>query len=88
MKDESLYKVSALMGNSPETCRRHYAALQPGTLTDAVEFDDVGKPDLRCGPRLGRRSEAPRVRLSWSLSDANSATARTSTGSMDRQDNR
>lgn len=29
MKGESLYKISALMGNSPEICRRHYAALVP-----------------------------------------------------------
>ena len=26
MKGESLYKISTLMGNSPEICRRHYAA--------------------------------------------------------------
>lgn len=38
MKGESLYKISALMGNSPEICRRHYAALLPETLTDCVEF--------------------------------------------------
>ncbi len=47
MKGESLYKISALMGNSPEICRRHYAALQPEALADSVEFDDLGKPDLR-----------------------------------------
>jgi hypothetical protein len=38
MKGESLYKISALMGNSPEICRRHYAALLPETLVDSVEF--------------------------------------------------
>lgn len=38
MKGESLYKISALMGNSPEICRRHYAALIPEALTDSVEF--------------------------------------------------
>lgn len=37
-KGESLYKISAIMGNSPEICRRHYAALIPETLTDCVEF--------------------------------------------------
>ena len=37
-KGESLFKISALMGNSPEICRRHYAALIPETLTDCVEF--------------------------------------------------
>jgi integrase len=38
MKGESLYKISALMGNSPEICRRHYAALVPEALGDSVEF--------------------------------------------------
>jgi integrase len=38
MKGESLYKISKLMGNSPEICRRHYAALLPESLTDTVEF--------------------------------------------------
>ncbi len=38
MKGESLYKVSTLMGNSPEICRRHYAALAPEALTYSVEF--------------------------------------------------
>ena len=37
-KGESLYKISALMGNSPEICRRHYAALMPESLVDSVEF--------------------------------------------------
>ena len=37
-KGESLYKISCLMGNSPEICRRHYAALIPESLTDCVEF--------------------------------------------------
>ena len=38
MKGESLYKISKLMGNSPEICRRHYAALLPESLIDSVEF--------------------------------------------------
>jgi integrase len=38
MKGESLYKISALMGNSPEICRRHYAALIPENMADSVEF--------------------------------------------------
>ena len=38
MKGESLYKISSLMGNSPEICRRHYAALLPESLTNCVEF--------------------------------------------------
>ena len=39
MKGESLYKISALMGNSPEICRRHYAMLMPEALVQSVEFD-------------------------------------------------
>jgi hypothetical protein len=31
MKGESLYKIATLMGNSPEICRRRYAALVPET---------------------------------------------------------
>jgi integrase len=38
MKGKSLYKISSLMGNSPEICRRHYAALVPEMLFDTVEF--------------------------------------------------
>jgi integrase len=38
MKGESLYKISKLMGNSPEICRRHYAALIPEEMGDTVEF--------------------------------------------------
>ena len=40
-KGESLYKISALMGNSPEICRRHYAALVPEAMADAVEFEQA-----------------------------------------------
>jgi integrase len=46
MKGESLYKISTLMGNSPEICRRHYAMLMPESLVQSVEFDsefaDIG----------------------------------------------
>jgi hypothetical protein len=38
MKGECLYKISKLMGNSPEICRTHYAALVPETMHDTVEF--------------------------------------------------
>jgi integrase len=38
MKGESLYKISTLMGNSPEICRRHYAALLPEAMAGTVEF--------------------------------------------------
>ncbi len=44
MKGESLYKISALMGNSPDICRRHYAALIPEALSDSVEFPSEKKP--------------------------------------------
>jgi len=44
MKGESLYKISALMGNSPEICRRHYAALLPEALVDSVEFPVPARP--------------------------------------------
>lgn len=37
-KGESLYKISELMGNSPEICRKHYAALIPERMRDTVEF--------------------------------------------------
>ena len=37
-KGVSLYKIATLMGNSPEICRKHYAALIPEILTDEVEF--------------------------------------------------
>ncbi len=41
MKGESLYKVSTLMGNSPEICRRHYTALIPESLADSVDFGKI-----------------------------------------------
>ena len=45
MKGESLYKISELMGNSPEICRKHYAHLMPESLEDTVEFrDDITIP--------------------------------------------
>lgn len=45
-KGESLYKISTLMGNSPEICRRHYAALIPEALGECVEFE-TDNPTLR-----------------------------------------
>jgi predicted transcriptional regulator len=38
MKAESLYKIATLMGNSPEICQRHYAAVVPESLHTTVEF--------------------------------------------------
>jgi integrase len=43
MKGESLYKISKLMGNSPEICRRHYAALIPEEMGNSVEFGSPRK---------------------------------------------
>jgi integrase len=37
-KGESLYKIATLLGNSPDICRRHYAALIPEKMSDVVEF--------------------------------------------------
>ena len=34
----SLYKISAMMGNSPEICRKHYAALIPDQFIGDVNF--------------------------------------------------
>ena len=51
-KGESLYKIAELMGNSPEICRRHYAALVPEQMHDVVEFTK---------PVVARRSEERRV---------------------------
>jgi len=38
VKGESLYKIATLLGNSPEICRRHYAALVPEAVTTTVDF--------------------------------------------------
>jgi integrase len=43
-KGESLYKIAELMGNSPEICRRHYAALMPEKMHDVVEFCPTNTP--------------------------------------------
>lgn len=47
MKGESLYKILTLMGNSPEICRRHYAALLHENLTATVEFSRSHEDSLR-----------------------------------------
>lgn len=41
MKSVSLYKISVLMGNSREMCRRHYVALIPETMLGSEEFGYV-----------------------------------------------
>jgi len=45
-KGVSLYKISSLMGNSPEICRKHYAALLPHEMREEVEFGAGGGTDL------------------------------------------
>lgn len=42
-KGVSLYKIATLMGNSPEICRRHYAALIPEEMAEVVEFPFHGE---------------------------------------------
>ena len=49
-KGESLYKIATLMGNSPDICRRHYAALIPEAMHDVVEFESDG-------PGAGRQND-------------------------------
>jgi integrase len=49
-KGESLYKIAELMGNSPDICRKHYAALQPHEMRDEVEF---GTPQNTAGKAGG-----------------------------------
>jgi len=44
MKGESLYKISELMGNSPDICRKHYATLVPHEMRSSVEFGTVKAP--------------------------------------------
>jgi len=39
-KGVSLYKIAELMGNSPDICRKHYAALAPEKMHDVVEFEE------------------------------------------------
>lgn len=43
-KGESLYKIAKLMGNSPQICEKHYAALMPECLYQSVEFGDAAPP--------------------------------------------
>lgn len=42
MKGESLFKISKIMGNSEEICRRHYVSLMPESLYQSVDFMDQG----------------------------------------------
>jgi len=64
MKGESLYKISKLMGNSPEICRRHYAHLAPESLEACVDFDEpvVNRDSDRAADRPNNGT-SPRFRL-------------------------
>jgi integrase len=71
-KGVSLYKIAELMGNSPEICRRHYAALVPEKMHDVVEFTNPDKPTptdallrqvLAKLDHLPSEEEKPRLRL-------------------------
>ena len=55
MGNVSLYKIATLMGNSPEICRRHYAALIPEELAECVEFR---RPEQRRLVSAGRQVDA------------------------------
>lgn len=66
-KGESLYKISKIMGNSPEICQKHYAALTPECLFESVEFSKPTAlhPDTPVPPpaALPVTEERPRLRL-------------------------
>lgn len=66
----SLYKISKLMGNSPEICRRHYACLVPEAMRDEVEFgSQEPNPKTPAGDQARGQKEQtvssnqPRLRL-------------------------
>ena len=44
-RDVSLYKIATLMGNSPEICRRHYAALVPEAMIGEIDFTTAHTAD-------------------------------------------
>lgn len=67
MKGESLYKISTLMGNSPEICRRHYATLIPESMIESVEFSTPTmepplRPQLRLLPQFERRVDESSIK--------------------------
>ena len=59
MNNVSLYKIATLMGNSPEICRRHYAALIPEELAECVEFRRPEQSDSVDAHRNVAESPAP-----------------------------
>ncbi len=65
-KGESLYKIATLMGNSVEICRKHYAALVPEQMHDAVEFKTQilhGRERSAGGGGNRQCADRPRLRL-------------------------
>jgi hypothetical protein len=46
------YQILTLMGNSPDICRRHYAALVHEQMAELVEFTALGRTDV--APELAR----------------------------------
>lgn len=56
-RGESLYKIAALMGNSPDICRRHYAALVPEAMHDAVEFTKAESANTPQKPADGETAD-------------------------------
>lgn len=63
---KSLFKIATLMGNSPEICRRHYAALVPEAMHGDVEFHRLNETvaesagtDLKCEVVSPSGAEAP-----------------------------
>lgn len=60
----TLYKISEMMGNSPEICRRHYAALCPNAMHDDVEFGTLECKDPKPPTASGKSGETtPKLRL-------------------------
>jgi integrase len=73
-KGKSLYQIAKLMGNSPEICRKHYAALVTENMHDAVEFgndtsdsegnkEDTLKQILEKVERLVPEERKPKLRI-------------------------
>jgi integrase len=67
-KGESLYKIAKIMGNSPQICEKHYAALMPECLYDSVEFGDAPQqpaPQPPAPPEPSAAEEPPAENRSW-----------------------
>lgn len=63
-KGESLYKIAELMGNSPEICRRHYAALIPEKMRDTVEFRKENEAGVQSDSKVEAMLEQILAKLS------------------------